>query len=374
IEFVPADGVEKAEVTSAAAISSAFDDTPEGRSILRLAVRRGVAREGFRPTATKVLPFSPERRISGVVLDDGREIMKGAVASIQAHTGWMPPEVDRAAREAADQGMTPLAICSQKKVLGIVILKDVVKPGIPDRLGELRLMGIRTIMCTGDNRVTARAIARESGVDDYVAEAKPETKMELVEREKRAGRLVAMTGDGTNDAPALARADVGLAMNSGTSAAKEAGNMVDLDSDPTKIIEIVSLGKQLLITRGGLTTFSVTNDVAKYFAILPAIFVGVSGVGLLNILGLSDPKLAVISTLLFNAIIIPLMVPIALRGAPFRPHSAVDLLRNNMLVYGVGGLLSAFAGIEAIYLGLRWLVVSPYFAPTIHTIVRALGS
>jgi K+-transporting ATPase ATPase B chain len=374
VEFHPADGVDKTVLMQAAALASAYDDTPEGRSILRLAVRRGVAREGFRPNAAKVVPFSAERRISGVVLEDGREMMKGAVASIEAYVGTLPPEVDRVSRDAAGQGMTPLAVAADKRVLGIVVLKDVVKPGIPDRLRELRLMGIRTIMCTGDNRVTARAIAKESGVDEFVAEAKPETKLELVDREKRAGRLVAMTGDGTNDAPALARADVGLAMNSGTSAAKEAGNMVDLDSDPTKIIEIVSLGKQLLITRGGLTTFSVTNDVAKYFAILPAIFVGVAGVSILNILRLNDPHLAVLATLLFNAAIIPLLIPIALGGARFRPRTAVELLRGNIIVYGGGGLVTAFIGIEVIYLGLKLAAGNPTVSIFLSWVVHMLGS
>ena len=374
VEFVPAEGVTKADLIAAAALASSYDDTPEGRSILRLAFRRSPTRGEARPKVERVLPFTPERRVSGVVLADGREILKGAVASIEAMTGPLDPGLERAARQAADQGMTPLAVCQGKAALGVVLLKDVVKPGIPDRLRELRLMGIRTIMCTGDNRITARAIAHESGVDEFVAEAKPETKLQLVNREKAAGRLVAMTGDGTNDAPALARADVGLAMNSGTTAAKEAGNMVDLDSDPTKIIEVVSLGKQLLITRGGLTTFSVTNDVAKYFALLPAIFVGVSGVAFLNILRFAHPDLAVLATLLFNALIIPLMVPVALRGAPFRPRTAVALLRNNILVYGVGGFLSAFVGIWLVYLGLLYLVSTPWFTPLLQTVVRFLGS
>ncbi|HEV2167076.1 MAG TPA: potassium-transporting ATPase subunit KdpB, partial [Thermoplasmata archaeon] len=374
IEFIPAAGVDKAELTSAAALASSYDDTPEGRSILRLAVRRSPARGESKPQIAKVLPFTPERRVSGVVMGDGREILKGAVASIEATTGPLDPELERAARRAADQGMTPLAVCEGKRALGVILLKDVVKPGIPDRLRELRLMGIRSIMCTGDNRITARAIAHESGVDEFVAEAKPETKLELVNREKAAGRLVAMTGDGTNDAPALARADVGLAMNSGTTAAKEAGNMVDLDSDPTKIIEVVSLGKQLLITRGGLTTFSVTNDVAKYFALLPAVFVGIYGVSFLNVLRFHDPALAVLATLLFNAFIIPLMIPVALRGAPFRPRTAVDLLRNNILVYGVGGFVSAFVGIWLVYLALQYLVASPWLAPILATALHLLGS
>ncbi|MCI4358537.1 MAG: potassium-transporting ATPase subunit KdpB [Thermoplasmata archaeon] len=374
VEFIPARGVSKTDLTAAAALASSYDDTPEGRSILRLAFRRSPARGGPPPQIARVLPFTPERRVSGVVMADGREVLKGAVASIESVTGPLEAELGQAARRAADQGMTPLAVCQDKTALGVILLKDVVKPGIPDRLRELRLMGIRTIMCTGDNRITARAIAHESGVDEFVAEAKPETKLELVNREKAAGRLVAMTGDGTNDAPALARADVGLAMNSGTTAAKEAGNMVDLDSDPTKIIEVVSLGKQLLITRGGLTTFSVTNDVAKYFALLPAIFVGVGGVTFLNVLRFHNPPIAVLATLLFNAFIIPLMIPVALRGAPFRPRTAVALLRNNILVYGVGGFVSAFVGIWLVYVALLYLVGSPWFAPFVHLAVQALGS
>ncbi|HZY70430.1 MAG TPA: potassium-transporting ATPase subunit KdpB [Thermoplasmata archaeon] len=374
VDFIPAADADKNELMVAAALASAHDDTPEGRSVSRLAVRRLADPAALKATIAEVIPFSAERRFSGVILQDGGEILKGAITAIQAHTGAIPTEVDRAAAESARQGMTPLAISSGRRVLGIVVLKDVVKPGIPDRLRELRLMGIRTVMCTGDNRVTARAIAKESGVDEFIAEARPETKLELVERVKRAGRLVAMTGDGTNDAPALARADVGLAMNSGTSAAKEAGNMVDLDSDPTKIIEIVSLGKQLLITRGGLTTFSVTNDVAKYFAILPAMFVGVFGVGLLNILQFHQPHLAVLATLLFNALIIPIMIPIAVRGAPFRPRTAVDLLRGNILVYGLGGLLSAFAGIWLVYLGLQYALTSPVVVNALSGLRALLGS
>ncbi len=374
VELVAAPGVETATLLEASELASAYDETPEGRSIVRLASRRGAARTGARPEVAKVLPFTPERRVSGVVLADGHEILKGAVASIEAVAGPLGPELERTARDAALRGMTPLAVCRDQRPLGIVLLKDVVKPGIPDRLRELRLMGIRTIMCTGDNRLTARAIARESGVDEFVAEARPETKLELVNREKAAGRLVAMTGDGTNDAPALARADVGLAMNSGTSAAKEAGNMVDLDSDPTKILEVVSLGKQLLITRGGLTTFSVTNDVAKYFAILPAIFVGISGVAFLNVLGLHDPSLAVLATLLFNALIIPIMIPVALRGAPFRPRTAVELLRNNLVVYGIGGFASAFVGIFFLYYALQYLIASPWIAPILQAVTHLLGS
>jgi K+-transporting ATPase ATPase B chain len=284
---------------------------------------------------------------------------------MEAYGATLPIELRRQAQEASRQGMTPLVFSSRKRAVGLVYLKDVVKPGIRDRLRELKTMGIRTIMCTGDNRLTAAAIAQESGVDDFIAEAKPEAKLVVIQREKAQGHLVAMTGDGTNDAPALARADVGLAMNSGTSAAKEAGNMVDLDSDPTKLIEVVSIGKQLLITRGGLTTFSITNDVAKYFAIIPAVFIAAGagtlpGIAVMNVLGLSNPDLAVISALVFNAVIIPFLIPLALYGVPFRPRSAIDLLRRNLVIYGFGGLISAFVGIKLVYIFLAWVETQPW--------------
>jgi potassium-transporting ATPase ATP-binding subunit len=312
------------------------------------------------PGGFKVLPFTAERRMSGIVLADGAEFYKGSTQAMEAYGAMLPRELKQSANEASRQGMTPLAISVNKRAIGLVFLKDVVKPGIKDRIQELRTMGIHTVMCTGDNRLTAAAIAKESGVDDFIAEAKPETKLVIIDREKAAGRLVAMSGDGSNDAPALARADVGLAMNNGTSAAKEAGNMVDLDNDPTKLIEIVSIGKQLLITRGALTTFSITNDVAKYFAIIPAIFVasGVAalpGITVLNVLGFTNPQLAVLATLLFNALIIPLLIPLALAGVPFRPKPAIDLLRRNLIYYGFGGLVSAFAGIWVCYELLAWL-------------------
>ena len=366
VQFVTAPGVTAGELVEAALLSSSLDDTPEGRSIVRLAARRNAPTRRLEPGQFKVLPFTVERPMSGIVLADGTEIYKGALRTIEAYGASIAPELRTAAARASGEGMTPLAITSGKRALGLVYLKDVVKPGIKDRLRELKLMGIHTIMCTGDNRLTAAAIARESGVDEFVAEAKPETKLTLVEREKSKGRLVAMTGDGTNDAPALARADVGLAMNSGTGAAKEAGNMVDLDNDPTKLIEVVSIGKQLLITRGALTTFSITNDVAKYFAIIPAIFIasGVAtlpGIELMNVLGLTNPQLAVLSALLFNAIIIPFLIPLALVGVPFRPRSAIDLLRRNLLVYGFGGLVSAFVGIKLIYLLLEWVATFPVY-------------
>ena len=360
VQLVVAPEVPMAELLDAAMLSSSLDDTPEGRSIVRLAARRGAQTQRLDPGTFKVLPFTAERRMSGIVLADGREVMKGSLQAMESYGASLPLELRRRAQEAARQGMTPLAISSAKRALGLVYLKDVVKPGIRDRLRELKTMGIRTIMCTGDNRLTAAAIAQESGVDDFIAEAKPEAKLVVIQREKAAGRLVAMTGDGTNDAPALARADVGLAMNSGTSAAKEAGNMVDLDSDPTKLIEVVSIGKQLLITRGGLTTFSITNDVAKYFAIIPAVFIAAGagtlpGIAVMNVLGLANPDLAVLSALVFNALIIPFLIPLALYGVPFRPRTAIELLRRNLLLYGVGGLLSAFVGIKLVYLLLAWL-------------------
>ncbi|HTT35511.1 MAG TPA: potassium-transporting ATPase subunit KdpB [Thermoplasmata archaeon] len=362
VQFIPAPGEDAQSVMKAALLVSAFDETPEGRSIVRLAALRGVQSERVSMENVQVVPFSAERQTSGIRFPDGREAMKGSVGAMERALGPLPLETRRAAHEASRKGMTPLAIGVGKKIVGIVVLKDVVKPGIRDRLSDLKLMGIRTVMCTGDNRLTAEAIARESGVDEFIAEAKPETKLSLINREKQYGHLVAMSGDGTNDAPALARADVGLAMNSGTSAAKEAGNMVDLDSDPTKLIEVVSIGKQLLITRGALTTFSITNDVAKYFAIIPGLFVGVAGVASLNLLGLPDPQTAVLATLLFNALMIPVLIPLALRGVSFRPQSAVDLLRRNLVIYGVGGLVSAFAGIKLLYLLLAYLEGVPALA------------
>ncbi len=359
VQLVPAPSVDMGELLNVAMLGSSLDDTPEGRSIVRLAARQGAKPGRLEPGSFRVVPFSQERRMSGIQLGDGAEIMKGSVTAIREYAGELPPTLALTATEAARQGMTVLAIARNRQILGLVYLKDIVKPGIKERLAELRRMGIRTVMCTGDNRLTAATISKEAGVDDFIAEARPEAKLTVVNREKGQGRLVAMTGDGTNDAPALARADVGLAMNSGTSAAKEAGNMVDLDSDPTKLIQVVSIGKQLLITRGALTTFSITNDVAKYFAIIPVLFAtagaGFAGVRDLNILGLSNPHLAVLSTVLFNALMIPALIPLALRGVPFRPRSAIDLLRQNLILYGIGGLVSAFVGIKAVYIVLGWL-------------------
>ncbi|MGI0071950.1 MAG: potassium-transporting ATPase subunit KdpB [Thermoplasmata archaeon] len=365
VQFIAAPDVPMETVVEAAMLSSTRDDTPEGKSIVRLAARRATPVRRVEVGSFKVVPFTAERRMSGVVLSDGTEFLKGSIQAMEVYGASLAPPLRKSAADASRQGMTPLAVGVNKHAIGLVILKDVVKPGIKDRIHELRTMGIRTVMCTGDNRLTAAAIAQESGVDDFIAEAKPETKLTVIEREKAEGRLVAMSGDGTNDAPALARADVGLAMNNGTSAAKEAGNMVDLDNDPTKLIEIVSIGKQLLITRGALTTFSITNDVAKYFAIIPAIFVasGVAalpGIGFLNLLGLSNPQLAVLATLLFNALVIPLLIPLALAGVPFHPRPAIDLLRRNLVYYGFGGLVSAFVGIKALYLLLAWMSGIPF--------------
>jgi len=380
VQMVTAPGVPMNDLLEAALLSSSLDDTPEGRSIVRLAARRNAAPRRLEPGTYKVLPFTVERPMSGIILGDGTEVFKGSVKTMEAYGTVLPPELAREASEASRHAMTPLVITSNRRALGLVYLKDVVKPGIRDRLRELKTMGIRTIMCTGDNRLTAEAVARESGVDEFVAEAKPESKLTLIEREKAQGRLVAMTGDGTNDAPALARADVGLAMNSGTGAAKEAGNMVDLDNDPTKLIEVVSIGKQLLITRGALTTFSITNDVAKYFAIIPAIFIasgaaGLPGISIMNVLGLDNPQLAVLSALLFNGLIIPILIPLALVGVPFRPRSAIELLRRNLLIYGFGGLVSAFIGIKLIYLFLAWLSTQPLYQSmgTIVTHLLPLG-
>jgi len=377
VQLVPAPDVPMPELLRASLLCSSLDDTPEGRSIVRLAARRGAPAEHLEPGTFQVMPFTAERRMSGLVLKDGTEIYKGSIDAMRTYGATMPGPLQDAAEKASLEGMTPLVVASNRQVLGLVILKDVMKPGIRDRIRELRTMGIRTIMVTGDNRITAAAIARESGVDEFIAEAKPETKLAIIEREQRRGHLVAMSGDGSNDAPALARADVGLAMNNGTSAAKEAGNMVDLDNDPTKLIEIVSIGKQLLITRGALTTFSITNDVAKYFAVLPAIFLTASGAAIagispLNLLGLSDPSLAVLATLFFNAIIIPLLIPLALLGVRFRPRPAIDLLRRNLVIYGVGGLVSAFVGIKLLYIFFSWAAGTPIVLAISQAIAHVL--
>jgi K+-transporting ATPase ATPase B chain len=359
-EFRAVGGVDVAELAEAALVASLADETPEGRSIVVL------AREQFGQTATalpegaEVIPFTAQTRISGVNTG-GRVIQKGAVQAILranpgAGTTAAATELRRVTDEIGRAGGTPLAVAVDGRLLGAIFLKDIVKAGIRERFGELRAMGIRTVMITGDNPLTAASIAAESGVDDFLAEATPEDKLALIRKEQEGGRLVAMCGDGTNDAPALAQADVGVAMNTGTQAAREAGNMVDLDSDPTKLIEIVGLGKQLLMTRGALTTFSVANDVAKYFAIIPAMFVALyPGLGVLNVMGLSSPQSAILSAIIFNALIIPCLVPLALRGVAYKPMAAGPLLARNLAVYGLGGLIAPFIGIKLIDLAVGGL-------------------
>jgi potassium-transporting ATPase ATP-binding subunit len=353
VEFLPANGVSDADLADAAQLSSLADETPEGRSIVVLAKSKyGLRGREVSTHETNFIPFSAYTRMSGVDLD-GRQLRKGATDAVarfvRENGGQFPPEVTEAAEKISRQGGTPLAVCDGRRALGVIHLKDVVKGGMKERLGQLRTMGIRTVMITGDNPLTAAAIAAEAGVDDFLAQASPADKLAYIKKEQSEGRLVAMTGDGTNDAPALAQADVGVAMNTGTMAAKEAGNMVDLDSNPTKLIEIVAIGKQLLITRGALTTFSIANDVAKYFAIIPAMFMTTyPALGVLNIMGLHTPQSAVLSAVIFNALIIIVLVPLALRGVRYRPVSAAALLRRNLLIYGLGGIIAPFPGIWVI--------------------------
>ncbi len=353
-EFVPVHGVQVAELADAAQLSSLADETPEGRSIVVYAKQAHGLREraaGELRDATWV-EFTAQTRMSGVDVD-GRQLRKGASAQViewvRANGGHVPGDVKDIVDEISSAGGTPLVVAEQSRVLGVIHLKDVVKSGMRERFEEMRRMGIRTVMITGDNPRTAEAIAREAGVDDFLAEATPEDKLALIRKEQEGGKLVAMTGDGTNDAPALAQADVGVAMNTGTSAAKEAGNMVDLDSDPTKLIEIVEIGKQLLITRGALTTFSIANDIAKYFAIIPAMFAAVyPGLDTLNIMRLHSPTTAILSAVVFNAIIIVALIPLALRGVQYRPSDAGSMLRRNLLIYGLGGIIAPFVGIKII--------------------------
>ncbi|WP_314137765.1 potassium-transporting ATPase subunit KdpB [uncultured Plantibacter sp.] len=359
VEFIALRGVTPEELAQAAARSSLSDPTPEGKSIVDLAAERGIHLDGS--GAGEIVPFTAQTRMSGLDQPDGAQIRKGAGSAVLA---WVESfgslaeatraELQEHVEAVSAGGGTPLVVAQTDttgtaRVLGVVRLKDVVKAGIAERFAELRAMGIRTVMITGDNPLTAKAIAAEAGVDDFLAEATPEQKLELIRKEQEGGNLVAMTGDGTNDAPALAQADVGVAMNTGTSAAKEAGNMVDLDSDPTKLIDIVRIGKQLLITRGALTTFSIANDVAKYFAIIPAMFAGVfPGLALLNIMQLHSPASAILSAIIFNAIIIVILIPLALRGVKYRPLSASKVLSRNLLIYGLGGVIAPFIGIKLI--------------------------
>jgi K+-transporting ATPase ATPase B chain len=352
-EFIPLPGIDEAALADAAQLASLPDETPEGRSIVVLAKEKyGLRGRELSPQQATFVPFAAQTRMSGVDLG-AREIRKGAADAVQAWVlskgGIVPDALSPAVQRIARAGGTPLVVADGPRLLGVIYLKDIVKGGIRDRFAHLRAMGIKTVMITGDNPLTAAAIASEAGVDDFLAQATPEDKMALIKREQADGKLVAMTGDGTNDAPALAQADVGVAMNTGTQAAKEAGNMVDLDSNPTKLIEIVEIGKQLLITRGALTTFSIANDVAKYFAIIPAMFLATFPMlGALNIMGLRTPQSAILSAVIFNAVIIVALVPLALRGIACRPEGAAALLRRNLLVYGVGGIVVPFVGIKAI--------------------------
>ena len=352
-EFLPAAGVSEGQMADAAQLSSLADETPEGRSIVVLAKEKyGLRGRDFAAHEAEFIPFTAQTRMSGVNLD-GREVRKGAADAItqylEHHGAALPPDVRAAVDRIAASGGTPLVVAEERRALGVIHLKDVVKGGIRDRFAQLRQMGIRTVMITGDNPLTAAAIAREAGVDDFLAQATPEEKMKLIRAEQAGGKLVAMTGDGTNDAPALAQADVGVAMNTGTQAAKEAGNMVDLDSNPTKLIEVVEIGKQLLMTRGALTTFSIANDVAKYFAIIPAMFAATFPVlNALNIMHLKTPESAVLSAVIFNALIIIALVPLALRGVKYRAMAAEAQLRRNIFIYGVGGLIAPFIGIKII--------------------------
>ena len=354
--FTPVGGVGERDLADAAQLASLADETPEGRSVVVLAKERFDIRERVFDGGHEFVPFSALTRMSGLDLDD-RQIRKGAAESVkrwvQDQGGPVPADLDPVVERISRAGSTPLVVADGPRILGVIELKDVVKTGIREKFDEMRAMGIRTVMITGDNPLTAAAIAQEAGVDDFLAEATPETKMELIKAEQEGGKLVAMTGDGTNDAPALAQADVGVAMNTGTTAAKEAGNMVDLDSNPTKLIDVVEIGKQLLITRGALTTFSIANDIAKYFAIIPALFVvAYPQLGALNIMGLHSPQSAVLSAVIFNALVIVALIPLALRGVRFRPAGSASILRRNVFIYGIGGVVVPFLGIKLIDLFL----------------------
>ncbi|CAM4472128.1 K+-transporting ATPase ATPase B chain [Paenibacillus endophyticus] len=352
-DLVPVAGSSIESLSEWAAISSLMDETPEGRSVLEWAKKQGMSYDAALAAGGEFVEFKAETRMSGMDLADGRRVRKGAVDAVRkwvaAQGGDIPPDLEQISNTIATLGGTPLAVAVDNRMFGVIYLKDTVKPGMKERFDQLREMGIKTIMCTGDNPLTAATIAREAGVDDFIAEAKPEDKIAVIRREQAEGKMVAMTGDGTNDAPALAQADVGLAMNSGTIAAKEAANMVDLDSDPSKIIEVVAIGKQLLMTRGALTTFSIANDIAKYFAIIPAMFMlAIPEMGVLNIMNLGSPLSAILSALIFNAIIIPLLIPLAIKGVAYKPMSGSKLLSRNVFIYGLGGVIVPFVGIKLI--------------------------
>ena len=356
-DFYPVGGASKEELIRCAVLTSLRDGTPEGKSTVELGRKLGCQVED--DPKSSFIEFSAQTRMSGVDLPDGTIIRKGAADAIEkyvtAQGGKIPAELRRRVDEVSSLGGTPLTVCEGSRILGVIYLKDTVKPGMVERFERLRAIGIKTIMCTGDNPLTAATIAKEAGVDDFIAECKPEDKITVIKQEQAEGKIVAMTGDGTNDAPALAQANVGLAMNSGTTAAKEAANMVDLDSDPTKILEVVEIGKQLLITRGSLTTFSIANDIAKYFAIIPAMFMlAIPEMGVLNIMGLASPTSAILSALIFNAIIIPCLIPLAMKGVKYRPMSSSKMLVRNLMIYGVGGIITPFVGIKIID-----LIISP---------------
>ncbi|ACC79471.1 potassium-transporting ATPase subunit KdpB [Nostoc punctiforme] len=349
-ELIPLDNHSLEDVARVSLAASLFDETPEGKSIVVLAEKSQAAVD-FNIDKAEGVEFSAKTRMSGTNLPDGKQVRKGAVDAIKGFVrsrgGYVPDDIDAAYERVSRLGGTPLAVCQDDKIYGVIYLKDIVKPGLRERFDQLRRMGVRTVMLTGDNRITASVIAEEAGVDDFIAEATPEDKIEVIRSEQSQGKLVAMTGDGTNDAPALAQANVGVAMNSGTQAAKEAANMVDLDSDPTKLIDLVTIGKQLLITRGALTTFSIANDIAKYFAIIPTIFAA-AGIGALNIMGLKSAQSAIVSALIYNALIIPALIPLALKGVKFLPLTADQLLRRNIFIYGLGGIVAPFIAIKLI--------------------------
>ena len=349
----PAPGIDEKVFVEACLLSSLSDETPEGKSIIELGRENGHRMRDLNTAGAHMIKFTAETKCSGVDLQDGTQIRKGAFDAIrrivESAGNKFPKEVEEVIAAISGNGGTPLVVCVNKAVLGVIELQDIIKPGIQERFERLRRMGVKTVMVTGDNPLTAKYIAEKAGVDDFIAEAKPEDKMEYIKKEQQAGKLVAMMGDGTNDAPALAQANVGVAMNSGTQAAKEAGNMVDFDNDPTKLIEIVEIGKQLLMTRGTLTTFSIANDVAKYFAIIPALFmVAIPQLAPLNIMGLHSPETAILSAIIFNAIIIPILIPLALKGVQYKPIGASALLRRNLLIYGLGGVIAPFIGIKLI--------------------------
>jgi K+-transporting ATPase ATPase B chain len=358
-EFTPMPGVAESDLAEASQLASLADETPEGRSIVVLAKQYGIREHDMAGLSAVFVPFSAQTRMSGIDYD-GQQLRKGAgdaiIEMVIREGGSPPPELQQQLDRIGREGGTPLAVSRNNQVLGVIYLKDTIKEGMSARFDQLRAMGIKTVMVTGDNRLTAAKIAEESGVDDFLSEATPEAKLALIREQQADGRLVAMTGDGTNDAPALAQADVGVAMNTGTQAAREAGNMVDLDSNPTKLIEIVEVGKQLLITRGALTTFSIANDVAKYFAILPAIFISTwaaagekeGPLSVLNVMSLGSPRSAIVSAIIFNALVIPLLIPLSLRGVRYRPIGASALLRRNLLIYGLGGIVAPFIGIKLI--------------------------